>query len=157
MGGGRELETMEMKLYRAAKYDSLYTGCCFAADLASAEAYTDNPGFGGPVLFSATIDTDSARIVRFTTIRELADALVDAVSTDDLIDFFDTTDAYDIAELLDATGTLYPWTVNPKLEAFLGTHFDWAVYPDDYPVGCETWCILSDSAASATEDRMVQL
>ncbi|GIV50958.1 MAG: hypothetical protein KatS3mg038_1479 [Candidatus Kapaibacterium sp.] len=44
-----------MHLWRAAHNSRIFRGACFAQDRRDAEAYLDNPGFGGPRLFCVEV------------------------------------------------------------------------------------------------------
>lgn len=62
-------------IYRAANSTELFVGAHFAATSGEAEAYTDNPGFGGEVVFS--VEVSASEVLRCDDIDELADALVE--------------------------------------------------------------------------------
>jgi hypothetical protein len=47
-----------MILWRAANDDHISDSCSFAEERESAEAYLDNPGFGGDTLYSADVEID---------------------------------------------------------------------------------------------------
>ncbi|GIW05144.1 MAG: hypothetical protein KatS3mg059_1764 [Thermomicrobiales bacterium] len=45
-----------MLLWRAAHNSRIFRGACFAARREDAEAYQDNPGFGGPRLYCVEVE-----------------------------------------------------------------------------------------------------
>jgi len=60
-------------IYRAADSTELFVGAHFAATREEAEAYTNNPGFGGDVVFSV----EAENVLRCDDISELAEALAE--------------------------------------------------------------------------------
>jgi hypothetical protein len=65
-----------MRLYRAAADDYVDTGYSFAETRESAEAYLDNPGFGGPNLYRADVHPNADELLDLTdpdlTVRRVA-------------------------------------------------------------------------------------
>jgi hypothetical protein len=57
---------MKRTLYRAADEDYVDTGYSFAETRSIAEAYLDNPGFGGCVVFKARVDYRPDEVIDLT-------------------------------------------------------------------------------------------
>lgn len=68
---------MKKTLFRAAKDDYVDTGYSFATSRETAEAYLDNPGFGGDTVYRARITYEESELVDLTgvSVGELAQAL----------------------------------------------------------------------------------
>ncbi|GIV50739.1 MAG: hypothetical protein KatS3mg038_1260 [Candidatus Kapaibacterium sp.] len=124
---------------------------------ASAEAYLDNPGFGGPRLYCVEVEPrDVLDCTGRDALRRLAAAYVRAADADDLDELRslcwdraeylgrepDERDMVD--ELVDRwAGEMVFQILENKtgvLDA-LARHYDWIVYEDDYPEGCVTWLL----------------
>lgn len=61
-------------IYRAAEDTELFVGAHFAHTREEAESYTNNPGFGGPVVWEMVVN---GSILRVDGLRELAKAAID--------------------------------------------------------------------------------
>ena len=61
-------------IYRAAESTELFAGAHFAATREEAEAYTTNPGFGGPDVFSVEL---CGEVAVASDLEELAELLVE--------------------------------------------------------------------------------
>lgn len=120
-------------LFRATKPDEqlLHPGSCWSEDRETAEAYTDNQGFGGS--FVRSIDVDISNLLDISTgtiagsrqsLRMLAEAL-----------------GYDVAEgdrWFD-NGWRYPWEESKQVrERLRASGFTWLRYDDDFPEGAVT-------------------
>ncbi|GIV50914.1 MAG: hypothetical protein KatS3mg038_1435 [Candidatus Kapaibacterium sp.] len=144
-----------MLLWRAAHNSRIFRGACFAARREDAEAYQDNPGFGGPRLYCVEVDPrDVLDCTGRDALRRLAAAYVRAADADDLDELRslcweraeylgrEPTEADMVAELADRwAGEMVFQILENKtgvLDA-LARHYDWIVYEDDYPEGCVTW------------------
>lgn len=133
---------METKtLYRAAQDDYTFSGMSLAARCEDAEAYLDNPGFGGANLYSMTVAIDPDRVLRLDDMYDLADALIAAGWSDD--------HRLDIVENLGGTGAyIFEILAHRKgVASALARSYDWVVFADNYPVGCETWWALVEPTA----------
>lgn len=66
-----------MKLWRAANDDYVDTGYSFAEKRSTAEAYLDNPGFGGANIYRADVEIDDDQVLDFTgkSMDEVAEEL----------------------------------------------------------------------------------
>ncbi|GIV50238.1 MAG: hypothetical protein KatS3mg038_2201 [Candidatus Kapaibacterium sp.] len=144
-----------MKLWRAAHNSRVFRGACFAQDRRDAEAYLDNPGFGGPRLFC--VEVQPTHVLDCTGrdgLRRLAAAYVRAADDDTLDDLrslcWDRAQACgrnpDEIDLIDELADRWAGEMvfhvledeHGVLDA-LCRHYDWIVYEDDYPEGCITW------------------
>lgn len=123
-----------MQLYRATieTETDIPQGTCWTDDRDVAEAYQDNPGFGGPHIREIEDDgsvldiTGSSQLAQF---RALAAAL--GLGEDDAQDWKDS-------------GYLYPWEESGKImRALESSGYDWLRYEDDYPDGAITYRRLS--------------
>lgn len=110
-------------LYRAT--DTGYTGpgSCWSSDAETAQAYTDNPGFGG----SAVVEMELP-----------ADARVLDVRGPNGVDMAALAEALGYGEGQAAewrmSGYLYPWEESSRVAARLAeSGYDWLLYHDDYP------------------------
>ncbi len=140
------VHNMDMELWRATD-EERFTGqwSCWAAERESAEAYTDNPGFGGSVVLRAEVQGNRA-----------LDMTGSAAEAFDIL-------AETLRELLPdeewSGQQLYmdfgqPWTAwesVPQIAQALSGRYYWLVYEDDFPVRCATWCYLRDEPLAAEE------
>ena len=116
-------------LYRAADDDYLSDCASFAADQSDAEAYLENPGFGGVTLWQTTVD----------------------VAVDQVLDIRSDRDDDQVAAILDAIGsdrepcgaTVDAILAEPRtVEALVAEGYRWVRLTDSYPEDCETWTWL---------------
>ncbi len=145
-GGGQALPKVTaalngcvMKLFRATKCledaTDIPTGSCWSPDLAVAEVYTENPGWGGPHIVS--IDTNDAfvdlrghdrRGVHYWDLAPLANLLNEDVNRWErmrLLTVFKVLEEVDgVAKQLKQRG------------------YRWAVYWDDHPPNAVVWMRL---------------
>lgn len=70
-----------MRLWRAADSDYISDSCSFANDRDAAEAYLDNPGFGGSVLYYADVEIDDDELLDLTG-DDALQTLLDALDSD---------------------------------------------------------------------------
>jgi hypothetical protein len=136
-------------LYRAADDIGSYAcGACFSPDRETAEAYLDNPGFGGDKVLTTRVDVDTERVLSLVdgyynglpygrqskrAWRDLADAL--GLDADD----------NDVIEALIDEGETYVHGVIDSRKRRAQLHaagYDWVVYQDSYPDGAITWVYL---------------
>jgi hypothetical protein len=116
-------------LYRAADSDYLSDVASFAAELDSACAYLDNPGFGGRTLYSATIEYSDESVLDIRDERD--DSQVEAVLA--AIDSDREPCGCSVDVLL-----AEPRTV----DALTACGYRWVRLLDSYPAGSETWTWL---------------
>ena len=132
---------MTLTLWRAGKDADVTRGTCFATERSAAEAYLDNGGFGGPILYCATVTPSRVLTIEGGQVRDALRAL-DAIGVD-------TTGAElraeTLAQVLDQ---------DDVLEALAALGYDWVVYEDDYPEDCTTWRVVSDAAMWAAGDAI---
>lgn len=134
-------------LYRAAAAESPYFGAesCWTADRSVAEEYRDNGGYGGPVVYVATVEIDEARVLDLTGVpsAKIARRLATVLGF--------RGDERDAAEdrWSQAAKTFAPWETAPALRDMLAERYDWIVYDDDYPEGAVTWCYLGSDDIKA--------
>lgn len=123
-------------IYRATTTDEtgIPLGSCWAEDYETAEAYTDNPGFGGPHIREIEL---AGEILDITGGSLLAQFRALAAALD-----MDEEDAEDWKN----AGYLYPWEESGKVRRALNASaYDWLRYEDDYPDGAITLMRISDN------------
>jgi len=136
-------------LYRATDGgDGLWSGTCWAADREDAEAYLDNPGYGGAELHEREVQVDPELVLDLRTetgvdMSRLAEALVDLGWTD-AADPGRVDTAEEIAERWGDRGWLYPWEEDMGIAEALAERYEWMRYTDTFPEGAETWTALRD-------------
>lgn len=136
-----------MRLWRAMDRNG-YTGqwSCWSECREDAEAYLDNPGYGGDTLHVAEVDLTDARILDLTEGNEflrLASALYD-----------DEDERFEAIQRWSGQGLGYAyevWENNREAARLLAERYDWVVYVDDYPDGAITWCYLGTEPLAAEE------
>jgi hypothetical protein len=124
-----EVEEAQVKktLWRAAADDYIPDAASFAAHREDAEAYFDDPGYGGSLLWRARVN----------------------VTEDEVLNLYDERDPVTLlAEKYDLS---HPGAIgveewiprDPELqEAIHEEGFDWVVVRDSFPEGAETWLWL---------------
>lgn len=136
-----------MRLWRAMWRDG-YTGqwSAWAADRKTAEAYLDNPGYGGDTLYVAEVDVEDARVLDLTgsyEIQRLANALYD-----------DEEERWQALQRWSGQGLSYAyevWENNTEAAERLAERYDWVIYLDDYPSGAITWVYLGHEPLPAVK------
>jgi hypothetical protein len=128
-------------IYRAAKDDDVRVGYSFAGRRSDAEAYLDNPGFGGPVLYRSRVDMAGMIDLTESPWETLSETL---------------------GEEIDPAHHQYhfPSTVtacNKICDALAAKGYHWARIIDDYPEGCITYVALTAEAADAAEEAMEEV
>jgi hypothetical protein len=115
---------MRLTLWRAAADDYVPDAASFARNRADAEAYLDNPSFGGGVLFRTRVETDVGRVLNLYDERLPA------------------------AFLAAQFGLRHPgalgveeWIpMDPAVqEALAAAGYDWVIVRDSFPPEAETW------------------
>ena len=117
-------------LYRATTNieTGIPSGTCWTEAREAAEAYTDNPGFGGNHIREIQAEGSVLDITGGGT-RDQFCVLADAIgmTTDDAQDWMDS-------------GYLYPWEESGSVRnALIESAYIWLRYEDDYPDDCITW------------------
>lgn len=120
---------MKKTLWRAAQDDYVDTGYSFAESREDAEAYLDNPGFGGAHLYRTRVELPEGTVVDLTskTVRQITRS-------------FGLSDpgAIGLDEWL-------PRTPN-ALDALRAKGFLWALVTESYPADSTTWIWLGAGA-----------
>lgn len=117
---------MTRTLYRAADTDTIVGSASFAADIESARAYLDNPGFGGRTLYVAEVDMDDAQV----------------------LDLYDLGNEEAIAALMERTGLSHPGAIGvdewvPRICYDLrDAGIEWVRVRESYPMDSETWVFV---------------
>ncbi len=139
--GGEEREVTLSpvpRLYRAAgpNEDVFYGVASFSPDRETAEAYLDNPGFGGPVLYRTrkSVDPETAYDARGRSAQlGLARLLFPDDSPWDVVDVWEGR----------TSATEHLLAEIPAIRDGLPlAGFDWLIVTDDFPDGAETWIFL---------------
>ena len=158
--GGFASAASKKTLYRAAHDATVTTGTCFAEDIDDAIAYQDNPGFGGPNLYSLEVTPTYKTFVE--SLEDARDQIADAIlkhgwpsdvrkpryfddevdpTKEDLVAWLeDVFSGYESghAHVHDVVADT-PWVVD-----MLGQSYDWIVFKDSFPEDCVTWCYVGD-------------
>jgi len=127
-------------LYRAASDDNVSVGYSFAARRSHAEAYLDNPGFGGPTLYRCEVEIDGLIDLTESPWETLSEALGSEVDP--------SRHQFHFPSTVTASDKI------PEKLAALG--YRWAKIIDDYPEGCVTYVPLCAEAADAAESAMTE-
>lgn len=119
----------KITLYRAADDDYVAQGYSFATCVDVAEAYQDNPGFGGGTIYSCTVDVADGQVLDLTD-----------VSTSELADMFGRVDPGAIG--------VDEWVPrDPKLQdAIAAAGYSWVTVRESYPADSVTWIWVGDSS-----------
>lgn len=120
---------MRKTLWRAANDDYIPDAAAFATDREDAEAYFDDPGYGGSILWKAHV----------------------VFNEDEVLNLYDESDP--VTELSDKYGLPHPGAIgveewipsDPELQTAIHEDgFDWVVVRDSFPEGAETWLWIGD-------------
>lgn len=122
---------LNLTLYRAADDDYVDTQYSFARERDAAEAYRDNPGFGGSTLYVAAVVCDDDQVVDLRPLDR--NGLLLALGLDH------DPGAVTEAELL-TRGEYLRCTEHLRSQGYV-----WAIIADSYPEGAETWVWLGTS------------
>lgn len=122
-----------MTLFRATSNTSdaetIPSGSCWSPDRETAEAYTDNQGFGGSEIVSVDLDLSGVRVldVRGRSARDLA-PLARALDLD----------AQDWRD--DGLDSVFSVIENRRsVREAINEMADWIIYSDDYPENATTY------------------
>lgn len=121
--------TTTQTLYRAADDDYLSDCASFAAYRSDAEAYLDNPGFGGSRIWVTEVEIDDDAVLDIRSSRDDAQvqALLDAIESD-----------------REPCGATVDAILGEPavVEALTSRGYRWVRLTDSYPDDCETWTWL---------------
>jgi len=125
-------------LYRASDRAVADRFSSFSPDIEVAEAYLDNPGLGGPTVFSYDVVVQPERVLRLHDESRAVAKLDDAVQWS----------ATDDERLEDRFARVYEALEQTRgLAERLSEDYDWITYDDDFPnwenPAPETWVKLS--------------
>lgn len=124
---------VRMKLYRATHNQSdakdVPIGTSWSPDLSTAEAYTDNPGFGGPHIVSIVARGD---VCDYTDANGgLRQLIRDMISDEDIAhDLLSEWSGYEVFQCLESCSLL---------RRVVEERCDWLAYSDDFPPGATTY------------------
>ncbi len=116
-------------LWRVSDDDYLPDAASFASDREDAEAYLDNPGYGGRKLFRARVEVDRERVLSL---------------------FYEDDPIRILSKRFHQPhpGAIGPeeWIpMRPDLQAAIhDAGFDWVIVKDSFPEGAETWIWLGE-------------
>jgi len=135
---------MRVTLYRAANTPAMnLDSTSFARSKECAEAYRDNPPFGGSHLYKVTLDVDD---------REILDLTYDVPSW--------------LAAHMDVGAATTDWLITAAAQEraqqkILARGYRWVKVRDTYPVDCETWVLLTNPsdwyAEDVVEPKMIEI
>lgn len=124
-------------LYRACEG---YVGqwSCWTPDRSVAEAYRDNPGYGGSQIAKATAEGRVLDIRGQDARQQLAEASAEHLEADPV----------DLAQDWTASGYGWcyeVWENSRAVRDMLAEHYDWVCHTEEtYPEGAETWIRTQD-------------
>lgn len=139
-GGSGEKKT---KLYRAADYAEVRVGHSFSDQRETAEAYLDNPGFGGKSLHRTDVNLNH---------------VLDLSDSDDL--WRDLSEASGID--IDPENHQYHFqrvlpTRDDICEALAENGYHWVKFQDDFPEGATTLIPVSQEAADEADESIREI
>lgn len=134
---------MRVTLYKATdRTDSFGSGAAFAADEEDAEAYLDNPGYGGSDLIEVEIEINSDEVLSLVDgrrggapygrkARDAWERLGDALNLDE----------EELVELKEDNQKLIEQAIDRKMirSQLADAGYLWVVYEDTFPNGAVTW------------------
>ena len=127
-------------LYRASEDSAAHGGACFGVDRELVSAYLANAGFGGCRLYR--YEVEPCRVAEAGDREQLAELYLAALPANERPDVAANELARDWLD----SGLQHVFHVleaRPGVaEGLAAAGYDWVVYPDDYPVGLETWRYL---------------
>ena len=137
-----------LHLYRAADSNTATAGTHFAEHKSDAEAYQDNPGFGGANLYEFDIPVVSPLRLKQTDARDLKPLAVSVAGITgedarDLVDFWRNQSGYD---------SVFNVLENAKgVEDALAEKHDAIRFLDDFPENAATWKYLGKDKLTASD------
>lgn len=143
-------------LYRASKDGIAKSGAHFTESRSDAEAYTDNPGFGGPNVFRYDVKMENPLDLNQRSAGDLK-GLAEAVGD---IRGLDAEGKYDLSQEWKASGygTVFSVLENARrVESELSEAHDWIKFIDDFPEGSMTWKYLGGDKISPLDDSRESL
>ena len=129
-----------VRLFRAAADDFVRVGTSFAENRSVADAYTNNPGFGGPNVYIGDVVT--GKVLDLTKESDQWAGLSKA--TGEAID--QARSQFHFARALTENDEL--------LTKLAGKGYSWVRFVDDFPEGAVTWVPVTDEAADAAADAI---
>lgn len=131
------METLYRATNRKSDAKNIPVGSCWSDDIATAQAYADNPGFGGAHIVSATVDmgnyadwTDAAGGIK-QMFGDLFGA--DFMMNDEAYLLYSEWKGYEIFQAIE----------NSMLSSLVAEKYNWIIYTDDYPEGATTYRRMS--------------
>lgn len=110
-------------------------GSYWAEVFACAEAYLDNPGFGGDTIFSVTVEPEYVLdLTRGNPFRLLAQALDQDTENEGVVWWHAHPDWTDAGRYVHNV-----WEERKRAFDAIADLYDWVRFVDDYPAGCITW------------------
>lgn len=122
-------EPVTLTLWRHADDGNIVGSASFAASRKSAEAYKDNPGFGGETLYKSTVD----------------------INPKEVLDLYDLDEADAIKKIRKITGLRHPGAIGPdewipriasQGDEFRDAGIEWVRVRESHPVDSETWIFV---------------
>lgn len=144
-----------MKAYRASNHTATPALTCFALCREDAEAYLDNPGFGGNTLYSAVLPfrRRDARVLDVSDLDSKTAQLRAVMEAGGMTE--EQIDEEIFANASECVGDLHACCSQRRLvhAAFeqLTQRFDAVIFTDSYPDNCTTVMILVDMAVEMTD------
>ena len=134
---------MTTKLYRAADYAEVRVGYSLTPQKKTAQAYLENPGFGGQSLHVTSVELDGV-LDLYDSEDEWADLSAAAGITID-------PEAYQhhFARVLPTSDTV--------CESLAACGYHWVRIRDDFPAGAVTMIPVSESAADAADAEIEEI
>jgi hypothetical protein len=121
-------DTMTRTLYRAADSDIIVGSASFAADIETARAYLNNPGFGGRALYVTEVEMDE----------------------DAVLDLYNLTAEKAIEAIMERADLSHPGAIGadewaPRVSYELrDAGVEWVRVRESYPQDAETWIFVGD-------------
>lgn len=125
-------------LHRATSDGYAGQWSCWSCDRETAEAYRDNPGYGGQQIIET--ETGDARVLDLRGNRNPVAELCEAIEAD----FAEEVERYgDLDSYIRSFGYAYVyeiWENNDRVRAALADRYDWVVHDQEtFPERATTW------------------
>lgn len=140
-------------MFRATdRTESFASGACFSPEREVAEAYTDDPGFGGSKIVAIEVDVDRDAVLGLLDGRSLVAGRQARDAWERLAEALGVEED-DVRELrADAENLIHNAVNSPRNRRKLFTAgFEWVVYEDTFPAGAVTWTYLGPLMAIERE------
>lgn len=135
---------MTKRLHRAANSDLILVGFSLAENLDDAEAYLDNPGFGGSKLWVTDVSIDDGKVL-------------DLAEEDDCWTALSAVLGYDVEPSRHQFTVGRIFSDDDICEQLAELGYDWVRFTDDFPEDCITYIPVSAEAADAAFDATEEL